>query len=887
MKRWLVILVFVSMSFISASVEIHNYSVDSGYSPLETINGEINLTIVDESYDAKIVSNDGGSVGLGEFLNLNGVVFECSPLDCLNGYDYSDGVEDKMFSVSALDESYVGFVLSGGDIVLDSLDFKIESDFGESSRRPLEIEFFEEEDWKFSEFSDSFLGRNYGCYDLAEGVVGQLVGPSPYCEMVSISDTGVLKVGADVSGSDVKGLNMTVYPESGAGVPWECSYNPSSEDGCLIVPYVGDILSAGDYQVCVSSEVLVYRIYEESEGENCGFVYEVGSGESVKDYSIFAQEVKYADSDFLNLSFSDESIIYAANNFISKRYGGDCSDGCVLPIAFSGVSQNVRIYDMQLVYTKDLEWDSLSEIYDLTIIPAKVDFSGVLDLGALGFVISKAMNYVVSLGDVIFFEENFEILPAPIISSVLPRSSPAGVPVKFYSDVYFEGSKSLSYKWDFGDNETAMTNVSFVSHRYASLGNYALSLEVSAGGDLVSMETFNIEVVSPKVAINTSLIFKRRALDDVVFMLTGLPSWYGDELSKFINVDFFRGELDRLEKERDNSFVEQDFIGIVEELYDLNVPIRVGTETSRSSYLMTDLDDVNIEPVEIIGGGVSGDSSGYANSILNWQSLNIDAGFVTKKFLVSLWNGESEEVFRVYSFDVSSKSDRESYFVINRPFDELYFKEDVGARKAGDASVIILDGGVSKSFEFYYKDAEPTTVFVSPKLGSIVVKADIDTSCNHNLVCEEERGENSDNCRSDCKPVKGVVVYTILSLVFILILYSVLQVWYKKNYEGHLFKDSRQLYNLLMYVTNARARGRKDLKIKADLRAKGWSSERVNYVIKKSRGERTGLYEIIPIERVFAYFRNRKAKKKANIATGGRRQIGRNINKSAFRKDNL
>ena len=151
----------------------------------------------------------------------------------------------------------------------------------------------------------------------------------------------------------------------------------------------------------------------------------------------------------------------------------------------------------------------------------------------------------------------------------------------------------------------------------------------------------------------------------------------------------------------------------------------------------------------------------------------------------------------------------------------------------------------------------------------MVIDASIDETCNYNRVCEEGLGENFENCRSDCKPTGRMIFYIVLVFVFALIIYTVLQIWYKRRYEGYLFKDGRQLYNLLMFVTNARARGMMDDRIAAELRAKGWSSERVNYIIKKSRGRMTGLPEIIPIEKVFAFFRNRAAAKR--VATGGER----------------
>ena len=54
---------------------------------------------------------------------------------------------------------------------------------------------------------------------------------------------------------------------------------------------------------------------------------------------------------------------------------------------------------------------------------------------------------------------------------------------------------------------------------------------------------------------------------------------------------------------------------------------------------------------------------------------------------------------------------------------------------------------------------------------------------------------------------------------------------------------------------------------------------RVNYVIKKSRGKRVGMPEIIPIGRIAAWVRNRRARRSI---TGAQQQIGRNINKSGF-----
>jgi PKD repeat protein len=887
MRRLVMVFVLaLAVGFVSASVDVHNYSVDDEYSPFEILTGDINLTIEGEEYDELITSNDDDEIKLGDFLNASGVLFSCSPPDCSKDYSSSVGVLDKSFGVSASGDSYIGFVLTGSNVNLTSLNFKVSSDFDESSRVPLVIDFFERETWKYEEFSDSLLGKNWGCYDQTVGGVGALIGDALYCEMISVQDSGSLKIGARVSGDGGEILNMSVFPESGTGGSWTCSYNASaSDEGCDVSPGLDDVFS-GNYQVCVNADSLTgYRIYNESVGDNCGFGEGQNPENSTKDYAIFARRVKYADAGSLGVvSFNDDDFIVAANGLIAERYEGDCSGGCVLPMAVSGVPQNVRIFDVQLVFTENFETDSDDRIYDLDASPVVVDFGGVLDLSALGFSVSKSMDYVVSFGGVKLFDKAIKILPAPIVLSVLPLDPPAGVPIKFYVDVDFDGNKSLSYDWDFGDGVKKSTGVPYVVHSYGSLGNYSMEVEVSAGGDLTSKKSFDIVAVSPEDAVNVTLISKRSALDDFIKDVAEFPSWFGDPLSKFVDVNFFDSELDRLDRARNNSFEEDDFVEVAEELYALDVPSSVFVNSFNSPYLMTDVDDIDIEPVSIIGGGVTGAvNDDYKNPILRWQGENVVANFLTREISVVFGSGETNKIFRTYAIDVESSDYGESYFVINRPFSELFFKDDVGARKVGNSSVIIL-GDESEYFEFYYKSGDATSFFVSPKLSTIVVEADIDESCDYDFVCED--GEDSDNCRNDCKPVFGIVVYAILAFVFVLIVYSILQLWYKHRYEGHLFKDGRQMYNLLMYVTNARARGMQDGRIAAELRSQGWSSERVNYIIKKSRGQRTGLYEIIPFGKISAFFRNRKARKAeaARVATGAQQQGRRNINKSGFQR---
>ena len=77
-----------------------------------------------------------------------------------------------------------------------------------------------------------------------------------------------------------------------------------------------------------------------------------------------------------------------------------------------------------------------------------------------------------------------------------------------------------------------------------------------------------------------------------------------------------------------------------------------------------------------------------------------------------------------------------------------------------------------------------------------------------------------------------------------LVIYILLQEWYKKNYQHSLFPENNDLYNLITFIYNTRKSGLRDKDIKAKLIQQGWSNERVNFAFNKVDGKRIGMFEI-------------------------------------------
>ncbi len=882
-------LVCVLGVMVSASVEVTNYSFKDSYFPFEMISGEINISIVGEELDAELTSSEGDSIFLKDFLTDNGVIYYCSPPDCSNDYDIVSGSDDETFTFGS-SPVYMGFVLEGENVEVNGLNFNLGSDFNSNTRRPLSIDFFEGVKWEFNEFSDTFSKRYWGCYDSSVRELGHSIGISEYCEMITLSETGAVFVGADVGGTDDKNLTMLLYPEEGGFVNLgNCHFNPSNgEEECRIDADDSiEVFESGKYWVCITADTSTdYKIYEETSGETCGFVYANGPESSVKDYSISARTAQYAGSDYFSSSDLDfGEILKAANDLLIERYGGDCSNTCILPIEFLGIPQTARISSIDLDYMVSGESDSLNEVSNLEAIPATVDFEGILDLSLTGFNISSPGSYSLFLGGEKLFEKDVDQIPAPIITSLSPFNPPAGVPITFYVGVNFEDSNaSLTYTWKFENNSIETTTENSVVHTFPQIMNYSVIVEVSAGGNMTSKKGFVIETVSPAEAVNVTILNQRKSLNEVKSKLDGFPQWYNSELEELINYTYFDGELTRLERAYNISYDDSDLLEIAEDLYSLNFPTDVFVKEEAGFETLTQMGDIDPQIIlDFAGGSSYADLDEYIDPILRWQTQTILSDVSTRKISVAWLDRSSDEIFRTYYYNVTSYSDDESYLIIKKPYFELFFEGDAGARKVGDDNtVIVFDARENKVFEFYYNSPEETPFFVSPKLSKLVIVANIDETCNFNLVCEKEFGENPTTCRSDCKPTNRMILYIIFSVVFVFILYTLLQIWYKRNYEDHLFGDRRQLYNILMYISNARARGKKDREIRRELSKQGWSSERLTYVFKKSRGERTGMFEIIPFDKIAAYRRNRAARKK--FATAPKQQMGRNINKSGFQR---
>jgi len=71
--------------------------------------------------------------------------------------------------------------------------------------------------------------------------------------------------------------------------------------------------------------------------------------------------------------------------------------------------------------------------------------------------------------------------------------------------------------------------------------------------------------------------------------------------------------------------------------------------------------------------------------------------------------------------------------------------------------------------------------------------------------------------------------------------YVLIGKWYQRRYESFLFKDRNDLYNIINYVHTSKNKGLKEIDIQRNLSKSKWTSEQIDYVLKRYAGKKIGI----------------------------------------------
>ena len=889
--------VFLTITFARAAITLQSQNIKDRYYFGEKLSGTIVLDIVNESIDSIISTNWGDSIKLAGLIKKNNLAYFCEPYDCSYKYTAYNSSLSKSIQINENEEKLFGFKISGDKARLTGLKLNLSSNFGKEDEVPLKLNFFNRALWVFNEPSEDYSkSESWGCYETEIPTAGIGVFPhekydisstSKYCEKIHIPESGYVRAGARLEGNAQNELKMNVYgTDSFFQELGECSF--TLETGYCDIERNGNWYNEGDYYFCLSlknpNEQIsgTISLFRETYGSSCGWYIPQGYtlsqamlSPSQIDYSIYAKTSKYAEARQLIINEYDiPNLINSADAYLNLSYYNKCSNGCVIPIYASGVSQVLRISNAQTDYEIVSSSGGIThdnKIYDISKESARFNFHGTLNLENANITIKNttSSSLILKVNNEKILEKSIASFSGPFIGDISPRNPPAGLKAKF--NINIQSAVNISkYEWNFGDNESTQTKNHSAEHTYKTIGKFTLILKVTDINNVSVSKNFEIESTSPIDFINQSLAKKSQRLSNLTSSIASFPEWQQNAIKEKINFSVIQSEIMSMESLRINALSGSEIIDLFLRLQNLKVPSNVFVSEDASFPIISSLDDINPQIIIDYSGGDSSKIEDYKSSILKWQNENVYSK--VNRVKISYFDGYDNlaPLLNVYFMEIMPNSTGESYLVINENLDNLYFKTDEDPARAGESTLLILAPNEERSFSFYDLSTQDVSFFVSPKLESLKIIESIE-KCNFNGICES--GENFIGCRSDCKPFKIASVYILILFLAVLVFYTFLSQWYKHKYEKSLFISRKDPYNIIMFILNSRINGTSDWKIRNMLGSQGWNFEQISYCMRKADGKRTGLPEIIPIDKIKLMLMNLKAKKKTqNIEIPGIRK---------------
>ncbi|MEK6913610.1 MAG: PKD domain-containing protein, partial [Nanoarchaeota archaeon] len=475
------------------------------------------------------------------------------------------------------------------------------------------------------------------------------------------------------------------------------------------------------------------------------------------------------------------------------------------------------------------------EISDLAETPTKIT-SGFQKLyldDAKIYVPNKYDNYTFSLllGDTKIFSQKIAVEKGPIIKEVSPTNTAITYPTNFKVTIIGGYDNITSYSWDFGDGTKQNATTNTIEHAYDTLGIYELKVIVTDLKGRNSFKKINVEVKSASEMVPTLFIKLKENFNNINAQMISknFSKFEQKSINSSLGLDEMNAFFAIIETNISKANTEVQFEEILGQIIELNLPESLEKTVSGNKLVFYSKgDNIDLATLKEIGGGdySLGNEEDYKNAVIAWEMANVKTN-LTFSEISAVFEGYTIPFLKTFEMDIKNTNDV-SYLVIKN-MENLIFLEDYNEQVVGDYVYIQLNDSketISFSATDENFDFANLPVFISPSIKELVII----------------EGENI----SPFEEGKMVLTnpglfFTLVAIVIIsaLIIWIMLQIWYVKRYEDYLFKNKNNLYNVVNYIDASKKNGLNEKEIAVKLRKSGWSSEQLQYALKKYNGKKT------------------------------------------------
>jgi PKD repeat protein len=874
------ILMLLCLPCVLASFQYHNNTLKTNYVGGEKIQGILTVSLTNQSVDSYITTNLGGNISIIDFIRNNsfteGKDYNCSTIECMPDYNALNEISSIVIE-NDNQTILAGFNIQGRDISIEDMRLTLTGNANPSCTEDLLIDVGNDKEAflinpEYTNTPCTPIRR--GCFNpnLTNYLISTL-GETKYCEKITLPPAAAYLVGAKIinSTAGTGELEMEIFDKTFENPRGSCILpkHKQNDESLSCVINISNI-NRDDFFVCVSSSGGNYKIRVETERDTCGRAEE---GALDKDYDIFIQTMQFG---YLSLEFTesifnemnpDTSFIEFLNDYIQKKYQRNCpSGGCFIPFKITGKQQTILVRNPLVKYTwggSELESSTLNK---LSISPARISSN------ALRFDVSK-LNINLPLranaSTLQFYIDGRAVLNSTLALKIepsfsfdiYPKFALVGVETIFNSTTNMSITSS---SWDFGDGKTENANGKSAKHMYTQIGNYSLKVTLMCADGLKGSRIFEILVGDANASAQMILTKYENRLANLTKQIALFQPWIKEEIDKKIDLVTLEASVAKLRNDYSSASSEDEFAGIVNKLLQLNVPAAIVERESGTYPFSVGFNELDTSLIEEVSAKTAEDKEQLAMNIIDWANKNYEGSI--KREVISVFGENSvEDLMTSFAIILAPKQENilKPYLILDYPNEGMKFKGSVNSRAVNSGTSISLTENQAVNVEFIINqkvDAKQLGMYISPDITNLIVEAPVEPT-------------------KEAFDYKKFLIWGSVVFFLLIIVYIILQEWYKKHYESYLFKTKEMLYNILAFINNSRTAGIDDSAISKNLSRAGWDGEQIAYAFKKIEGKRTGMFEIPIFGRFERNKINNELAKRADkgAGAGGFRQNARFI----------
>lgn len=391
---------------------------------------------------------------------------------------------------------------------------------------------------------------------------------------------------------------------------------------------------------------------------------------------------------------------------------------------------------------------------------------------------------------------------------------------------------SLNSKYNYTYDETNSTLNSSYQRLYFDNASFYLPVTYAENilyritiGNQTILEV-NISISNAKTLIPARLNQKKSQLLNLTAKIDTYPLFLRVRINSELGISQLQGNLSEITSLYNSS---DDYDKLLAQLNSIEIPLSLSEAESASGIsFIPDSSVIDLEFLQSIGGG-NYDSSyedSYRESILFWTQENLNPKITFKKINVIY---ETHVETLITYIELTTDTTSETAFFVTEELEGLEFEKNYNQQSQDDYVYIDLsevNDIVLTTSEELVIDSLP--MFIAPSLDQISV------SGNESIIDSEKEDK-----------ISKWVIFSLLAILIIIIFivsYFILHSWYNKKYESYLFPNRNNLYNLIVYINNAKRKGVKNDEIEKNLRKAKWTNEQIRFVIRKYAGKRVGMW---------------------------------------------